>query len=460
MSNKLRTEKDLLGDIAIDDSGLWGAHTQRAIENFPIDAHRFHKDFIRAYAMVKRAAAMANLENKAISEGIANAIIQSCEEIESGKYHDQIVVNPLSGGAGTSINMNFNEVIANLANMKLGKKVGDYDPVHPLNTVNLHQSTNDTFPTATRIAALWMLERLEGYLTTLQARLQDKEHEFADIVTVARTQLQDAVPVTMGQIFSTWGESTSRDRWRIFKCIERLKIVNIGGTAVGTGIGATRKYIFKVIEILRRFSGLPLTRADNPVEATSNQDAIVEVSGILSALATNLMKISSDLRYMSSPPVGELELPAMQAGSSIMPGKVNPVIPEYVSQMALKAISHNNTLSHAIGMGNLQLSQFFPLAGWCLLDQLDGLSGAVKMLYSKCIIDVDVNETRCQQNLENSIAFASAMVPVIGYENVEKAVKLSKTTGMPIREALLDFGATEDQIEKTLSPANLIKLGI
>ncbi len=452
----MRKERDLLGEIDIRDDALWGVHTQRALENFPRHGRRLEKEIISAYALVKRAAAEVNGELGDIKN--FEAIIQAAMEIEEGRWNEHFPIDPLSGGAGTSINMNVNEVIANRANEILGGKRGEYNPVHPLDTVNLHQSTNDTFPTATRIAALFLLERLERTLTALQAAIQEKEHEFADIVMVGRTQLQDAVPMTAGQLFATWGEAIARDRWRIFKCVERIKVVNIGGTAIGTGLGAGRDYIFRVIERLREITGLPLTRADNPVEATGNQDQLVEVSGILSALGSNLVKIGGDLRLLSSSVVGELELPPMQAGSSIMAGKVNPVIPEFVVQMGTKAISDHHILSSSVSMGNLQLSQNFPLVSHTLIGMLKDLLAAVDALRDRCIGGIMVNGKRCRDNLEKSYSFASVLVPIIGYDAVERAV-LAHKAGKGLREALIEQGATEEMIKGALSPSNLRRLG-
>ena len=454
----MRTEKDLLGNILIQDNALWGVHTQRALENFPNSNRKLSHELISAYAIVKRAATEVNGDLGAIEKNVSEAIIQATMEIEQGKWSEHFPIDPLSGGAGTSINMNLNEVIANRANEILGGKRGEYQFVHPLDTVNLHQSTNDTFPSATRVASLFLLEKLERQITALQASLQEKEQKFADIVIVGRTQLMDAVPMTCGQLFSSWSEPISRDRWRIFKSVERLKVVNLGGTAIGTGLGAGRQYIFKVIEKLRAITGLPLTRADNPLEATSNQDQLVEVSGILSALATNLSKIGGDLRFLSSSVVGELELPAVQAGSSIMPGKVNPVVPEYIVQMGMKSLSSFGLLANAVSAGNLQLSQYLPLVSYTIINMLIDLVNACEVLDQKCIQGISVNSQRAKSNLENSYSFAAILVPEIGYEAVEKAV-IEHKNGKNLLEALRKHGASDEMIKKAISPSNLRKLG-
>ncbi len=455
---KHRVEHDLLGEIRVPEAALWGAHTQRALENFPTTGRKLDEKFVAAYAAVKKACATANYETAAIEKRLLDAMVFACNEIMTGKYREHIVVEPLAGGAGTSLNMNFNELIANIANLQLGGIAGEYAPIHPLDTVNLHQSTNDTFPTALRIAALWHLSDLEQAITKLQALLQEGERKFAHVVVVGRTQLQDAVPMTMGQVFSSWAEAISRDRWRVFKCVERIKIVNLGGTATGTGVGATRRFIFRVIEILRAQTSLPLSRAENPVEATSNQDALVEVSGILSALATNILKLSNDLRIYSSTPFSEIHLPPMQAGSTIMPAKVNPVIPEYCSQLAILVIQEHAALCSAIGAGNLQLSQFFPLAAYILCDELSLLTNCCNVLSRKVFATIEIDDARCTEHLHSSFAMAAYLVPHIGYESVQKAILLAKN-GMPILDAFRECGATEDLIAKVLSPSNLLKLG-
>ncbi|NLH48791.1 MAG: aspartate ammonia-lyase [Myxococcales bacterium] len=454
-----RTEHDLLGDIAVPDEALWGAHTQRALANFAPTGRRLPRGLIRAFALVKKAAALVNGELGFLPGEVAAALAAAGDELAAGDLDGQIVVDPLAGGAGTSLNMNVNEVLANRAGELLGEPRGAYRRVHPLDTVNLHQSTNDVFPTAVRLAALWGLADLEAAIVELQVALQDKEREFADVVMVGRTQLQDAVPLTAGQLFGAWAEACARDRWRIFKCLERLKVVNLGGTAIGTGIGAPRRYIFRVIEKLRELSNLPLSRAENPVEATTNQDTTVEADGILTALAANLLKIATDLRLLSSSPVAELRLPPVQAGSSIMPGKVNPVIPEYAAQLALEAIAGHEALTAAVAAGNLQLSQYFPLAAWHLLDHLHLLNIAVAALAQKCVRGIAVDETRCRANLDGSLAIAAALVPVIGYEKAQAAVRLAQEKQLPLREALSVLGVAAADIDEALSPAKLRRLG-
>jgi len=454
-----RKEHDLLGEIEVPDDALWGAQTERARRNFPPTRRTLPPVLVRGFALVKKAAALASRELGLIDEQAAEALTAACDEMAGGGLNAQMVVDPLAGGAGTSLNMNVNEVLANYANQRLGKPLGSYKPVHPHDTVNLHQSTNDSFPTAARVAALWELEALEQAIVELQTALQEKECEYADTVMVGRTQLQDAVPLTAGQFFAAHAEALSRDRWRIFKSIERLKVVNLGGTAIGTGIGAPRQYIFRVIEHLRDLTGLPLSRAENPIEATSNQDAVVEADGILTALASNLLKLATDLRFLSSSPIGEIKLPPMQPGSTIMPGKVNPVIAEYAGQIAIEVIAAHQALTMAVAGGNLQLSQYFPLACWHLLDNLFLLKNAVEALSERCIRGIEVDQRQCREHLERSLSIAAALVPVVGYETAQAAVQRARRENVSLREALLAEGATDEEIDRALDPAQLLRLG-
>jgi aspartate ammonia-lyase len=297
-----RTESDLLGDREVPAEVYWGIHTARALENFPLSGRRVHPELIRAMLVVKSACARTNHRLGFLADDVADAIIGACQDIADGPLFDQIVVDALQGGAGTSLNMNVNEVIANRAEERLGGHLGQYAKVHPNDHVNLHQSTNDTFPTALRIAAIRLLHRLEKAIAALQTAFQDKERVYSGVVKVARTELQDACPISYGAVFSAWAEALSRDRWRVFKSEERLRVVNLGGTAVGTAIAAPRDYVFSVVDTLRAATGLGLARAENLVDATQNVDGFVEVSGIVKAHAVNLFKISSDLRLLSSGP--------------------------------------------------------------------------------------------------------------------------------------------------------------
>ncbi|MCY2925828.1 MAG: aspartate ammonia-lyase, partial [Planctomycetota bacterium] len=374
-----RTEHDLLGAGEVPAEALYGLHTVRAVENFPLARRPVHRGLVHAFGAVKLAAARTNHELGYLDEGAFGAIARACEELMAGALDEHVIVDALQGGAGTSTNMNVNEVLANRALQLLGRSPGDYATISPTDHVNLHQSTNDTYPTALRVAAVAGLRELERELVALQEAFQGQEKAMAHVVKIARTQLQDAVLTTLGQEMSAYAEAFARDRWRVYKCEERLRVVNLGGTAIGTGLGAPRQFIFRVIEHLRDITHLGLARADNLGEATQNADVFVEVSGILKALATSLIKISNDLRLLSSGPhggLGELHLPDRQAGSSIMPGKVNPVIPEAVAQAALLVCGHDQVIAAAAAGGNLELNQFMPLIADSLLVSLDLLARA------------------------------------------------------------------------------------
>ena len=373
------------------------------------------------------------------------------------------MVDALQGGAGTSTNMNVNEVLANRALELLGCPHADWDRVSPLDDLNLHQSTNDTYPTALRLAAIRLLRTLEQSVLALQEAFQAAEKKFAHVVKVGRTQLQDAVLTTLGREMSAYAEAINRDRWRIYKCEERLRVVNLGGTAIGTGLAAPRKYIFRVVEQLRELTGIGFARAENLIDATQNADVFVEVSGILKAHAVSLLKICTDLRLLSSGPeagFGEIHLPARQAGSSIMPGKVNPVIPEAVSQVAMLVMGHDTTIAMACAAGNLELNPFLPLVAHCLLESMDLLARADDILRRHCIEGLEADETRCHKKVENSTAAATALLPALGYDRAGEAVKLAAENERTIRETVIAQGwLTADEFDVLISPEMVCRLG-
>lgn len=458
-----RIERDSLGEVAIPADALYGIQTARAVANFMLLGYRLHPLFITAYAYVKKACAITNKDTGYLAVEKADAISAACDEIIAGQWHDQIIVDSFQGGAGTSTNMNLNEVIANRANVLCGGALGVYDIIHPLHDVNKHQSTNDTFPTALRVAVLFMLQVCEKSISGLQESLQKKEQEFANIVKLGRTELQDAVPMTLGMEFGAWGEAIARDRWRVFKSRERIKTVNLGGTAIGTGLGAPRDYIFKVTDTLKRLTGLTISRAENLVDATQNTDQFAEISGILKACAANILKISNDIRLLSSGPEGglaEVNLPPMQAGSTIMPGKVNPVICEAAAHAALRVIANDQVITLACGLGNLELNQHMPLLCHAMLESLMLLTHASTMLDTKCIQGITVNKPQCQSFVDKSNMSATVLVPVLGYETVENFVKEAQRTGRPVRDIILESGViSKEKLNDLLSPATMYKLG-
>ncbi len=434
----MRTEKDVLGEKILDDT-LYGIHTARAIDNFALDYKRTDLRLIHAIVTVKKAAALTYLKLGIGKEGVYRAIIDACDVILCGKADDQFPVDALQGGAGTSANMNVNEVIANLALTSCGKPAGEYDAIHPLDDVNRGQSTNDVYPTALRIAAIELLRQLSDACAKLQQALQQKENEFEDIPKLGRTELMDAVPVTLGSEFGAYAQAIARDRWRLYKVEERLRQVNIGGTAVGLSHVALRKYRFGVIEELRELTGYGLAVAEYPMDPTQNNDVFVEVSGLLKALAVNLMKIGNDLRLMNSGPhggLGEIRLAPMQTGSSIMPGKVNPVIPEMVMQVAMKVMANDVAVTMAASHGEFELNAFLPLIADSLLESLSLLERTVTLFRTKCVELVEPNRQRCKELLDGSYAFATAYISILGYDAVSRIIKENGEDPNKIKEAL------------------------
>jgi aspartate ammonia-lyase len=444
---------------------LHGIHTVRALENFPIARRPVHTELACAYGTVKLACARTNHALGAWADDPAkgDAIELACAELSEGLLVERILVDALQGGAGTSTNLNVNEVLANRALEMLGLPPGSYDRISPLDDLNLHQSTNDTYPTALKLAAIRRLHTLETMVVALQESFQAAEKKFAHIVKVGRTQMQDAVLTTLGRGFGAYAEAINRDRWRIYKCEERLRVVNLGGTAIGTGLAAPRQFIFQAVESLRELSGIGFARAENLVDATQNADVFVEVSGILKAHAVSLLKICTDLRLLASGPeagFGEIRLPARQAGSSIMPGKINPVIPEAASQAAMLVMGHDVTIAQACAAGSLELNPFLPLVAHCLLESLDLLASADDVLRRHCVDGIEADEARCRKHVEGSTATATALVSVLGYENAAEAARLARENEATIRETVMAQGwLTGGEFDVLISPENVCRLG-
>ncbi len=451
-----RKEHDMLGEKSIPVQAYWGIHTQRALENFPLGSGLVSLALIRAMAMIKKAAALANRDLGYLTPEKALAIIGACDEIVAGELKEQFPLDALQGGAGTSTNMNVNEVIANCALEIMGRVKGDYAALHPLEDVNQHQSTNDVYPTALKVALISGVRTLSETTAQLQGVFQRKEKEFSAIIKLGRTEMQDAVPITLGAEFSAMAEAIARDRWRTFKCEERLRVVNIGGTAVGTGLGAPRDYIFLVIEKLREVTGLGLCRAENVMGETAHADTLVEVSGILKAHAVNILKIANDLRLMNM--LGEIILPSLQAGSSIMPGKVNPVILEAASQTALKVIAQDALVTQAASRGTGQIIEFMPLLADALLGAVDLLIKTDVML-TPHVDGIKADEARCRYYVERSRTIMTAFVPVVGYERCQALLKEFDDSREDNLRAFLDKKLGVEIVQKTLAPHNLIGLG-
>lgn len=461
--SSFRQESDLLGTLETPAAALYGIHTVRALESFPLSGRRVPRRLIHAFGAVKQAAARTNHELGWWDEATFAAIDAACMEMRAGRLDAHIVVDALQGGAGTSTNMNVNEVLANRALQLLGQPLGDYHTVSPLEDINLHQSTNDAYPTALRVAAIEALQELERKVVALVEAFQRKEAEFAGVVKIGRTQLQDAVLVTLGREMGAYADALARDRWRIYKCEERLRVVNLGGTAIGTGLGAPRQYIFRVVEQLRTLTGFGLARAENLVDATQNADALVEVSGIVRTLAVNLQKIATDLRLLSSGPkggFGEVRLPPRQAGSSIMPGKVNPVIPEAVTQAAIAVFGYDQMIVQAVAAGNLELSQFLPLVADALLSALDLLTAACDIFTRHCVVGIEADPDRCQAHIHSGTATLTALVERIGYHTATELATAAAQTGKSVRELVLDRKLmTAAEFDQCVASEQVMRLG-
>lgn len=459
-----RVEKDFLGPKFIPDDAYYGVQTARAVDNFPITGQRIHAALIRAVAVVKRAAAMANVSTGTLNSRIGKAIAQAADEIIAGRWQEQFIVDPIQGGAGTSVNMNANEVIANRAIEILGGQRGDYVLVHPNNHVNMAQSTNDVLPTAVRIALLDLLKETGGSLEALASAFAAKAAEFDDVIKVGRTHLQDAVPIRMGQEFGAYAEAVRRDRERIARVSAALYEVNMGATAVGTGLNADPAYIEEVVRQLSQLSGYPLRHSANLVDATQNADVLVEVSGAVKTAAVSLSKIAADLRLMASGPragLAEINLPPMQPGSSIMPGKVNPVIPEVVNQVAFQIMGNDLTVTCAAGAGQLELNVMMPVLVHNLIQSLSILRNVADVFRARCVEGITVNADRCRAMFEQSIGVVTAINPHVGYEVAAQIAREALTSGRSVRELVLERGLlTEEELSAILTPDELTRPGI
>ena len=441
----MRQEHDFIGIKTIPPDAYWGVHTARAVENFPITGHSVAHmpELIRAFAFVKKAAAHANLALGAITEIQATAIAQACDDLIAGQLHDQFVVDVIQGGAGTSTNMNANEVIANRALEHLGLPKGRYDVLHPNDHVNASQSTNDAYPTALKLATWFGIQHLLAALAALRGAFQAKADEFAPLLKIGRTQLQDAVPMTLGQEFAAFAAMIGDDEKRLRESAYLMTEINLGGTAIGTGINAPVGYVDAVIPKLAELSGVPVTQAANLIAATADTGAFVDISGVLKRIASKLSKISNDLRLLSSGPqagIADIQLPARQAGSSIMPGKVNPVIPEVMNQVCFEVIGNDVAITMAAEAGQLQLNAFEPLMGWALHKSLTHLARACHTLQVNCVEGITANEALLATRIAESVTLVTALNPLIGYEKSAAIAKAAIASGRPIAEVAESLG--------------------
>ncbi|MBP7497799.1 MAG: hypothetical protein KA792_09065 [Bacteroidales bacterium] len=472
----MRTEKDFLGEKQIPADALYGIHSLRAKENFP-DKNIFPVEWYKATGIVKQACYITyksfkeavllkyknqNLPFHLIDDNIIKNLILTAAELAEGKYFEHFIVPAISGGAGTSINMNINEIIANATLTKMGFKAGQYEYIDPIEHCNIFQSTNDVIPTSLKIAVMFLLEKLENSINSLRADIEliEKEHIYS--LRIGYTQMQEALPSTFGKLFSTYNEALSRDWWRVSKCFERIKIVNLGGSAIGTGLTVPRFFIMENINALRSLTKLPLARSENLSDATSNLDSFVEVHSIIKSHSVNLEKMVNDLRLLSSDLLAqkEITIPQKQAGSSIMPAKVNPVIPEFVISIAHKIYSNDSLITSLCGMGCLELNAYLPLIGCSLIESLNMLIAADQTIKDNLIKGIYIASKAATDKLLHSPSITTAIVPYIGYNKATSLAKKMKDNRCNIYEAnkilkLID----ESKLESLLKPDNLIKLG-
>lgn len=458
-----RSENDLLGQRELPADAYYGVHTLRALENFnitgiPISAY---PDLVNALATVKEAAALANQDLGLLDSQKTRTIVKACEEIRGGLLHEQFVTDVIQGGAGTSINMNANEVIANRALEIAGLSRGDYTSLHPNEHVNMSQSTNDVVPTALKIAIWVGIHSLTDAMDQLRQAFESKANEFKDVLKIGRTQLQDAVPMTLGQEFSAYAVMLAEDTQRLHETAQLIREINMGATAVGTGINTHPEYAASVRRHLTRITGIPFVTATNLVEATQDAGVFVQVSGVLKRVAVKLSKVCNDLRLLSSGPragLGEINLPAMQAGSSIMPGKVNPVIPEVVNQIAYEVIGNDVTVSFAAEAGQLQLNAFLPIIAHSIFKSIVHLRNGCLTLTERCVRGITPNRDRLHSYVNDSISLVTALNPYIGYANATEVAQEALRTGRTVLDLVLEKKLlTKEQLAQILDPETLTR---
>ncbi|WP_337742786.1 aspartate ammonia-lyase [Fusobacterium gonidiaformans] len=459
-----RLESDSIGSLQVPSDAYYGVQTLRAKNNFFITGYRLNPIFISSLAYVKKAAAICNMEAKTIQEDIAKAIIQAADEIIAGKFRDQFITDVIQGGAGTSMNMNMNEVIANRANELLGGALGTYDKVHPNDHVNFGQSTNDVVPTSGKLTIQFLLKDLVNNLEDLYSAFQSKATQYDHIIKMGRTHLQDAVPIRVGQEFRAFSGPVKRDIERLKAAMYELSFVNMGATAVGTGLNADVNYIQRVVEVLSEVTGFSFSQCEDLVDGTRNLDSFVYLSSILKTCAVNLSKTANDIRLMSSGPkagIAELILPQEQPGSSIMPGKVNPVIPEVMNQVCFQIFGNDVTITKAAEAGQLELNVFEPVLFFNLFQSIQILTNGIRTFIDNCIAGIQVNEEDCKYWLTRSVGVVTALSPHIGYKVAAEIAKLSLKTGKPVYDLVLEQGLLEkEKLDVILNPFEMTKPGI
>lgn len=459
-----RTEKDTMGTVEVPEGAYYGAQTQRAVDNFPISGLKPHRALVRATVRIKKCGALANLATGRLETELGNAIVQAADEALAGKFDGQFVVDPFQAGAGTSHNMNVNEVLANRANEILGGKLGEYARVNPNDHVNMAQSTNDVVPTAIRLAALELAGLVNVELQGLAGNFGKKAMEFDGILKSGRTHLQDAVPIRLGQEFAAYAAALENNRLGLERALPGLRELGIGGTAVGTGLNAEEPYIDRIVAELSRETGQELSRSKNLVERMQNMDPFVAVSSSLKGTAVNLIRIANDLRLLASGPrtgLGEINLPAMQPGSSIMPGKVNPVMPEVTDMVCFQVIGADLTVALAAQAGQLELNVMMPVIAFNLLFSLEILKNCLHQFSNLCVAGITANEERCRNYLDQSVGLATVLAPSIGYAAAAEVAKESAKTGKSIRQVILERRIlTEQELDQVLAPYPLTTPGV
>lgn len=455
-----REEHDSIGTRLVPNDVYYGVQSLRASENFPITGRKMHPEFIKAIVELKKASAITNCEVGVLDKRIADAIVTACDEILEGKFLENFIVDAVQGGAGTSANMNANEVIANRAIEILGGIKGNYKVVHPNDHVNCGQSTNDVIPSAGRIATIRLLKKAIEAIQELQGAFEAKSKEFERVIKMGRTEMQDAVPMSFGQVFGAFASALSRDIRRFAVAAEEMSVLNMGATAIGTGINAHPDYIKNVTANIVKVTGLELEQAADLVDATQNLDSFVYVSGIVKSCAVTISKISNDIRLMSSGPrtgFGEINIPPKQNGSSIMPGKVNPVMPEVMSQIAFNIIGNDTTITLAAEAGQLELNAFEPVMFYRLFESLDTLTNGVKVFRTECIDGITVNASKCRDDVEKSIGIVTALCPHIGYTESARIAKRALREDRSVRYVILEEGImSADKLDEILDPFKMI----
>lgn len=459
-----RIEQDSIGIKQVPLNAYYGLQTLRASENFSITGLAMHPDIINSVVEIKKAAAITNYRVGQLSQPIMQAIVTACDEILAGKLHDFFIVDPIQGGAGTSLNMNANEVLANRAIELLGGKKGDYTLVNPNDHVNFGQSTNDVIPSAGRLTAVKLLDKAQKELSRLLDAFTQKAEEFDFVLKMGRTQLQDAVPIRLGQEFRAYAAAIRRDILRFENAKHEMENINLGGTAIGTGLNAHPDYVKNIVQTLNEITPWNLRQADNLIDATQNLDAFVMVSGFIKTCAVTLSKISNDLRLMSSGPrtgLGEINLPPRQNGSSIMPGKINPVIPEVVNQVAFHIIGNDTTITLAAEAGQLELNAFEPIIFYCLFQSIDTLRYAVNTFVDNCVLHITANSARCRALVENSAGLVTVLCPIVGYQKATELVKHATAQNKDVRSVILAEGLlTEEEADRILNLRSMTEPGI